>query len=76
MKIYALKWVQSGRISSVEAYLDREQAQRNADRNNLKLGKSLLQKLLGRYWIVVSIYVREPDDIFDCMESDMRRGGF
>ena len=59
MKIYALKWKQTGRISTVEAYTNREQAQRNADTNNANLNQNLLQKALGRYWVVATINVKE-----------------
>ena len=85
MKIYALKWKQTGKISAREAYLTREQAQRNADHNNKQLNPNHLQRLLGRYWEVAVINVkeeptptqyREDDDVYNCSLSDMRRGGF
>jgi len=57
--IYALKWKQTGRISTVEAYLTREQAQENADMNNKDIKVSRLQRILGRYWKVVTINVKE-----------------
>ena len=59
MVIYALKWKQTGRISTVEAYLTREQAQENADMNNKDIKVSRLQRILGRYWKVVTINVKE-----------------
>jgi len=59
LKIYALKWKQTGKISPVEAYLTRKQAQKNADTNNKDLNPSHFQKLLGRYWVVQDIYVKE-----------------
>ena len=59
MYIYALKWKQSGKISPVEAYTDKAHAQRSADYNNKKLRQNYFQKLLGRYWVVQEIYVKE-----------------
>ncbi len=59
MKIYALRWKQSGVISTVEAYLDEGQAQANADSNNKELNQNFFQKVLGRYWEVATINVRE-----------------
>lgn len=59
MKIYALEWKQTGKISTVEAYTSRKTAQRNADRNNAELNQNFLQKVLGRYWKVVIINVKE-----------------
>jgi len=59
MKIYALRWKQTGRISCVEAYTNKRQAQRNADTNNTALNQNFFQKLLGRYWEVATINVKE-----------------
>jgi len=61
MKIYALRWKQSGQISTIEAYTDKSQAQRNAAMNNSKLNQNVIQKCLGRYWEVVTINVRERE---------------
>jgi hypothetical protein len=59
VKIYALEWRQTGKVSTVEAYTDKKLAQTNADHNNAKLNQNFLQKALGRYWRVVTINVRE-----------------
>ena len=59
MYIYALKWKATDKISPVEAYLTEEQAQTNADYNNKKLNPNPFQKVVGRYWVVEPIYVRE-----------------
>jgi hypothetical protein len=59
MKIYALEWKQTGKISTVEAYTSKEMAQKNADRNNAELNQNRLQKILGRYWRVIIINVKE-----------------
>ncbi len=59
MKIYALRWKQTGLVSCVEAYIDKRLAQKNADTNNASLNQGFFQRLLGRYWEVVEINVRK-----------------
>jgi hypothetical protein len=55
MEIYALKWVQTNRISPVEAYTDKSKAERNAKHNNRNV--TPFQRVLRRYWKVVTINV-------------------
>ena len=58
--IYVLAWLSTGAVGKSQAFLNRDNANKNAERNNNNLGW-VRRRLLGQKWIVISIPIYEKN---------------